>query len=319
MDRPLVSFILFAYNQEQFIREAMDGALSQTYSPLEIIVSDDCSTDSTLEIINEMVKAYQGPHKIIVNRNDRNLGLAGNINNAFEMAAGEFFVVAAGDDISVPERTVRLVERWTKEGSATDLVCSYFEEIDVHSVPTGFVKKSVLFLPNPDLPVHEWQCGATGACAAYSRKLYDKYGRLDPRVISEDWVYSFRAWLESGCALVEEPLVKHRLHDGCSSLMHKRIRTESQSQHRRKLRKNILGDKLARGKEWLKACSLSGKMLDDRVTMEFDRWIGLMELQWNAYDSSRIRALGLAFRALSYRGGTRRAASIVLRSVLGIS
>ena len=45
-DRPLVTFALFAYNQEKYIREAVEGAFAQTYAPLEIILSDDCSTDS---------------------------------------------------------------------------------------------------------------------------------------------------------------------------------------------------------------------------------------------------------------------------------
>ena len=53
-DRPLVTFALFAYNQEQHIREAVDGAFSQTYEPLEIILSDDCSTDRTFEIMQEI-------------------------------------------------------------------------------------------------------------------------------------------------------------------------------------------------------------------------------------------------------------------------
>ena len=52
-DRPLVTFALFAYNQEEFIREAVEGAFAQTYEPLEIILSDDCSSDRTYEIIQE--------------------------------------------------------------------------------------------------------------------------------------------------------------------------------------------------------------------------------------------------------------------------
>mgnify|MGYP005853322247 CR=1 FL=1 len=48
-DRPLVTFALFAYNQEQYIREAVEGAFSQTYEPLEMILSEDCSNDRTFE------------------------------------------------------------------------------------------------------------------------------------------------------------------------------------------------------------------------------------------------------------------------------
>jgi glycosyltransferase involved in cell wall biosynthesis len=49
-ERPLITFALFAYNQEQFIAEAVQGALSQTYSPLEIILSD-WSADSTFHVM----------------------------------------------------------------------------------------------------------------------------------------------------------------------------------------------------------------------------------------------------------------------------
>jgi cellulose synthase/poly-beta-1,6-N-acetylglucosamine synthase-like glycosyltransferase len=41
-NRPLVSFILLTYNQERFVNEAVEGALAQTYTPLEIIISDHC-------------------------------------------------------------------------------------------------------------------------------------------------------------------------------------------------------------------------------------------------------------------------------------
>ena len=56
---PLVTFALFAYNQEAFIREAVASALSQTYEPLEIILSDDCSTDRTFAIMQELADFIQ--------------------------------------------------------------------------------------------------------------------------------------------------------------------------------------------------------------------------------------------------------------------
>jgi glycosyltransferase involved in cell wall biosynthesis len=47
MNKPLISFLLLSYNQEEYINDAVDGAFSQTYSTLEIIISDDCSNDNT--------------------------------------------------------------------------------------------------------------------------------------------------------------------------------------------------------------------------------------------------------------------------------
>jgi len=74
---PLVTFALFAYNQGKYIRQAVEGALAQTYENLEIIISDDASPDKTFEIMQELVRDYSGPHKIILNRNERNLGIVG--------------------------------------------------------------------------------------------------------------------------------------------------------------------------------------------------------------------------------------------------
>ena len=129
LKKPLVSFIIFSYKQEKFIRDAIRGALAQTYEPLEIIISDDCSPDNTFTIIEEETASYAGPHKVILNRNETNLGLPEHMNKVLKMARGEFIVENAGDDISCPHRTSVLVKRWLDKSDPVDLVCSSFEEI----------------------------------------------------------------------------------------------------------------------------------------------------------------------------------------------
>lgn len=106
----LVTFALFAFNQQRYIREAIEGAFSQTYSPLEIILTDDCSSDATPAIMEEMAAAYTGPHKVIVRRGLKNVGTLSHVIHAARLAHGELFVVAAGDDISLPERTNIIVQ-----------------------------------------------------------------------------------------------------------------------------------------------------------------------------------------------------------------
>jgi glycosyltransferase involved in cell wall biosynthesis len=317
MVKPLVSFVLITYNQERFIREALESALSQTYSPLEVIVSDDCSTDTTFAVISDMLKGYVGPHKIVLNRNEENLGIAGNINMAHDLASGDIFVMAAGDDISVPDRIVRVMEAFDGAESP-DLVCSYFAEIDEAGVPTGFILRDVLFLPDTTMPVYQWQCGATGACAAYRRKLFDKYGPLDPQVVSEDWIFPFRAWLESGCALIKDPIVMHRTHGTSLSVLHKNVNTEKDVLLRRKLRKSCIGNELARARAWLDAYHRSDKSLDSKATAEFKLWIRLAELEERAANNGVIVGLSSALLAACYRRGWRRAARIFFRYVLRI-
>jgi glycosyltransferase involved in cell wall biosynthesis len=55
-----VSFVVFAYNQERFIAEAVKGAFGQTYEPLQIVLSDDCSTDDTFRVMQALAAAL-GP------------------------------------------------------------------------------------------------------------------------------------------------------------------------------------------------------------------------------------------------------------------
>lgn len=116
-ERPLVTFAVFAYNQEKYIREAVEGAFAQTYEPLEIILSDDCSTDRTFEIMREMAAGYKGPHRVVLNKNGANLGVIDHLITVARLAQGELMVVAAGDDVSYPNRAERLALTWMQSGA----------------------------------------------------------------------------------------------------------------------------------------------------------------------------------------------------------
>lgn len=104
-NRPLVTFALFAYNQENYIREAVNGAFAQTYEPLEIILSDDDSSDQTFAIMQQLAADYNGPHQVRVRKSEHNLGLAGHVNEVFSISKGAIIILAAGDDISLPRRS----------------------------------------------------------------------------------------------------------------------------------------------------------------------------------------------------------------------
>lgn len=90
---------ILTYNQEEYIEECILHALALTYNNLEIVISDDCSSDKTFDIIKELVKENPRQHKIIIHKNESNLGIAGNFNKIFyELATGDFLVNLGGDD-----------------------------------------------------------------------------------------------------------------------------------------------------------------------------------------------------------------------------
>ena len=95
-----VSFVLICYNQEELIRDAVRAAFAQDYEPLEIIISDDCSPDSTFGIIEEEFSKYGGPHTVSINQNTTNLGFE-HLDKVMALARGNFVIVAHGDDISM--------------------------------------------------------------------------------------------------------------------------------------------------------------------------------------------------------------------------
>jgi glycosyltransferase involved in cell wall biosynthesis len=213
MSSPLVTFVVLGYKQEQFIREAVAGALAQTYSPLEIILSDDCSPDRTFEIMQEMAAAYHGPHKIILNRNPKNLGLGSHINRLMELASGEIIVVGAGDDISLPERAECIQREFVASGGKAMAVFSDMTEIDGN----GNFLKHADTRPRPGFD-HPVQCcrnmlaGITGASNAWHRKVFDVFGPLQPGIVFEDRVIALRAVLLGGIRHIPQPLVKYRRH-----------------------------------------------------------------------------------------------------------
>ncbi len=200
-ERPLFSFCLFAYNQEDFVRSAVEGAINQSYSPLEIILSDDCSTDRTFEIIKEVVSNYNGPHKIIINQNKKNLGIARHYNCVVELVKGEWLVVAAGDDISMDFRIQTVYDALQKTdnpdrikyiGTAIDLI-KYNGEYRTTSY-FNFEQKIML----------------TGCMAVYSRECFELFQPLDKDVLSEDFVLPFRALLLGDILLINESTVRYR-------------------------------------------------------------------------------------------------------------
>lgn len=214
-DRPLVTLALIAYNQEKYIREAVEGALSQTYERLEIIMSDDYSNDRTFDIMKEMAAAYKGPHEIVLNRNTKNLGLIRHVNLIFELAKGDYIVAAAGDDISLPNRVEVISEEIIK--TYPSLIHSDIQAID----ESGNSKKGISYNPtfwntlDPKVSAKSVSLyiGATGA---WNKELFNKYGKIDFLDAYEDLVLGYRASLEGNIAFIKKPLIKYRVGSGIS-------------------------------------------------------------------------------------------------------
>lgn len=206
--KPLVSFVLVTYNQEEFIEEAVRAALAQTYSPLEIIVSDDASIDRTYEVAKAVVDAYVGPHHVVVRRNERNMGINPHFNLAVNEAKGDFIVVAAGDDVSFPERTDKLVRSWRAGASA---VFSNAELIDARGQSKGLmVQPGFKNLPDWRGMLVRGTHSSWGCTLSWEKRVFKIFGDMQENILGEDAVVPFRSALLNGVTYIDEPLVQYR-------------------------------------------------------------------------------------------------------------
>jgi len=220
MSRPLITFVVICYNQEAYIREAIEGAFAQTYSPLEIIISDDSSTDRSYEIVRQMVNAYQGPHIVRCVQTPKNGGIGASINLAMTMARGEFVIGSAGDDVSLPERTEVIYQAWEDSGRQATSIFSSYHTISATGVALGVggtrgnPKEDTLYRPQPgtllEFIPNQWPV-VVGCTHAWSPKLFDYFGPLKSDL--EDLVLSFRTLAIGELLYINRPLIKYRRHD----------------------------------------------------------------------------------------------------------
>lgn len=102
----MISIAMATYNGEKYIREQLDSILAQTYQNFEFIVCDDCSTDSTVQILREY-EARERRIRVFVN--EQNLGYKKNFEKAAGLCNGEYIAFSDQDDIWLPDHIERLL------------------------------------------------------------------------------------------------------------------------------------------------------------------------------------------------------------------
>lgn len=114
-----ISVAIITYNSEKFIAQAIDSVLVQDYPNIEIIISDDASTDSTQKILAQYAKKYPDKIKLLLAR--KNLGATDNWFKCASACCGKYIANLAGDDEFLPGKISKQVE--IMEGNANIAIC----------------------------------------------------------------------------------------------------------------------------------------------------------------------------------------------------
>lgn len=102
-DQPLVSVTVIVYNSSKTVLETLESIYNQTYPNLELIVSDDCSTDNTVQVCRDWIEAHKERFvRTELLTVEKNTGISANMNRAEAACRGEWVKGIAGDDLLLP-------------------------------------------------------------------------------------------------------------------------------------------------------------------------------------------------------------------------
>jgi glycosyltransferase involved in cell wall biosynthesis len=155
--RPVVSVILTCFNHEEFVVQALDGVRAQSYRPIQLIVTDDASADSSAAVIASWLDAHWPAAGFI--RHEANAGVCRTLNEALRLVTGHLVTIASADDWMEPERLERLVAAFHAAPGNVGLVYSGLRMVDRHgtdlallhtepgSAPSGWIYRKQLMMP----------------------------------------------------------------------------------------------------------------------------------------------------------------------------
>ena len=175
---PRISVRIITYKQEELIKRAINSLLAQKDYIYEICVSDDCSPDSTWEVLQQYDREYPGLFKL--NRNEHNLGIFENIEKSWTMPTGDVVCSLAGDDEFGPGWLKQVVTfiKDNKIDYRNELFCIYGDYKCVYPNGDSFIFKNDAIKTGVD-PLRLSIRGIIGnRSACYSRRILQKYEKV---------------------------------------------------------------------------------------------------------------------------------------------
>ena len=201
--KELISIVLPVYNGEKYLRDSIDSIINQTYKEWELLILDDCSTDSTACIAKEYAKQDS---RIKYIRNETNLRLPNNLNKGFSLAKGDYLTWTSDDNKFKPMALETMMNTLIVHDDK-DLVYASYQIIDENDRELQII--------SADFKGREHILGSNvvGACFMYTRKAYDIVGDYDPNLmLVEDFDYWQRMFLEVDAIAIADVLYEYRWH-----------------------------------------------------------------------------------------------------------
>ncbi len=206
MTRPAVSILVTTYNRETYIASSLESVLAQTFGDFEVIVTDNQSTDGTVDIARQYERLDPRVRVVV---NERNLGQFGNRNRAASLATGQFLKFHDSDDLMYPHCLAVMVPLLSAEPRAG------FGLSSDRSWPGG--PEPMLLMPRESyrrefLGFGLFMCGP--ACALFRTDVFRALGGFDDYGAPSDTIFWMRACARYPVLLFPGDLFFYRQHPG---------------------------------------------------------------------------------------------------------
>lgn len=208
-----VSFIVPCRDKAAFVEKTLRSVLAQSFSPMEIVFSDQGSVDGTFDIIKTVAASYSGPNtiRILECPDTSRKGMAGlndHLNWLHKQITGDIVIMCSADDLNHPDRALHTVKAFEEHNP------SYVGTCVMYCDPDGSVQAVTDYgLKDRFVDPVDNVTGMVGSSAssAWSRDLYEKYGPLR-NIESQDVLLPFFATLERGIYYMAVALHTHIYH-----------------------------------------------------------------------------------------------------------
>lgn len=210
MKYPKVSILIATYNQENFIKDAVLSALSINYPNFEVIVSDDCSTDKTMEVVEEIKD-----ERLKVYRNEKNIGrIANHRKLLYEYATGEYVAFLDGDDFYVDKDFLMVaVELLNKDENIVSVLGGYKDVFFNGEKKVISSTDKTIIVDGLDIFFRKVKVRYAHGAWVFRKDLIKKAEFFSGKVpIGDDLEGWFKSLLHGKVAIIPNIIFAHRIH-----------------------------------------------------------------------------------------------------------
>jgi glycosyltransferase involved in cell wall biosynthesis len=204
-----ISIAMATYNGESFIEEQLESIASQTRQPDELVVADDCSTDTTLALVQRFANRAQ--FAVHTMRNDKNLGFNTNFERALAHCSGDLIFISDQDDVWFPQKIDRVANKLDQHPDCLALI----HDEQILDQKSGQIFERTYFGNQRALGFQDSEL-VSGNCTALRRELLEILQPF-PSGINYDYWIGWMADVLNCRVVLREPLQLYRRHASNSS------------------------------------------------------------------------------------------------------